>query len=125
MKDVDVNKAELIKKLEENKTKHRENFENATKGYKTEVNARIKKMLDDLTADRLTPEEVKDRIFRIWQLPVPQDHTEDYEAAIEMLQMEVRSEISVTHNDFRAFVRDDWDWKKDWVASASNYTVVK
>lgn len=55
------------------------------------------------------------------KLPKPIDMTEAYDKAIELFKRETRTERRLTHDQFRAYFRDKWDWKADWEAQNTVY----
>jgi hypothetical protein len=56
-------------------------------------------------------------------IPVPEDHTKDYDQVIEMLKMSVDEELEIESDQFACYVMDDWDWKEDFARAAfSNKT---
>lgn len=111
---VRVKRDELLKHLEENRTKHRTIFEEAQEGFRTEVI----RLLDERLAAAKSGKGIDLRIL----LPEPQDHTKDYDRVILMVKMSVEDEQELTHAEFQQYVMDDWSWKREFVATASNYT---
>jgi hypothetical protein len=58
-------------------------------------------------------------------LPMPEDHTDDYERAIKMLDLDVREDIELTEQEFAQYVLDDWGWKDQWTTTNSAYLAAK
>jgi len=54
-------------------------------------------------------------------LPEPQDHTNDYDRVITMLEMSVDSVIELDDVAFDQYVMDNWSWKGDALATNSMY----
>lgn len=103
MERITVEKAQLLAKLEQNRTDHRAIFEEALEGFKAEVTGELEQ-----TLVRLRSGLYRDvRISR----PVPVDHTRDYDRAIEMVKMAIGDEITLTEEDFASYVMDDWGWQ--------------
>lgn len=130
MKKVTVNKDELLDKLKANKAQHRETYEEALAGYKDKVREELNRMLNE-TRDKV--EEWLDRIddevleVRLWaapkaDLPKPEDHTEDYDRAITMVEMSVDDELELTESEFAELVMDDWGWKGEFVRMSQTYS---
>lgn len=111
---VKVKKDELLSHLDANRERHRAIFEEAQIGFREEVI----KLLDKRLAQAKAGKGIDLRI----QLPEPQDHTKDYDRVILMVKMSVNDEIELTQQEFQQYVMDDWSWKREWVATASNYT---
>lgn len=114
MKDVQMKVSDLKKALEKNKKAHRAEFEKALDGWKAKVTEKLEKSYQDALAKKIWIEA--------FHLPKPQDHTEDYEQAIEMLKHEQRTEITLSTQEYAQFVMDNWGWKQQFTASTAAYT---
>ena len=113
MQEVIVKKTWLITKLSHNRKTHRGQYELAFKGYRRDM---IKCLEDNL---ELVKNGHKERIYL--HETVPEDHTDDYDTALEMLEASVDDTINITAEDFVRYVQDDWHWKEQWLASTSKY----
>jgi hypothetical protein len=51
----------------------------------------------------------------------PEDHTTDYDDAIDMMEWSTDGTIELTQSQFVQYVKDDWGWKDNWVASTAAY----
>ena len=54
-------------------------------------------------------------------MPVPEDHTEDYDREILMLKMEIEAVITLTAGEFDRYVMDNWGWKASFTTSNAPY----
>ena len=113
MKEVTVNKEELLEKLRANRAKHRAVFLEAQEGYRKAVIAELDRMLQEARDGK--------KIRRRIELPEPRDHTDDYDAAIAMVEMAVCESIVISDYDFRCYVLDKWDWSETFSSSSSSY----
>ena len=113
MKTVRVNKDELVTRLLQNKDEHRRVFERAVEGWRKMVDQKINEAEAQLLSGKLI-----DIGFR---LPVPVDHTADYDRALEMLAMSVDDVVELTEERFAQIVMDDWGWKEQFTASTAAY----
>ena len=113
MKTVIVRKDELLDTLRINRSKHREVFEQAQKGY------RIKaiKLLDAALKDAERGLEIRTYI----ELESPIDQTRDYDRVISMLEMSVDTKVELSENEFSQYVLDDWNWKRQFLTTNSMY----
>lgn len=59
------------------------------------------------------------------RLEKPQDHSNDYEQAIALMEWETRDKVEISISDFERFVRDNWTWRAQFKLAHSNYTVSK
>lgn len=114
MQQVKVNTQELITKVQANRDAHRGLYEEAMEGYKNAVMAWLLLQIDYAKAN--APFETYFNEAR------PEDHTDDYDNVLDMLKMTVDKEVVLNQHEFRQYVRDDWGWKNEFLATATSYT---
>lgn len=110
MRDITVNKEELLAKLEENRRDHRQVFEEAIEGFKKEVIRQLEQYIKEV-------KEGKNRDVYV-SMPVPKDHTPDYNRAIAMVKMSVGNTITLSETDFSQYVMDDWRWQREFIGNS-------
>ena len=110
---VRVEKQNLLDTLKSNKIKHYKDYQKAKKGFITLLRKELKDMLEDL--DNGHSVELR------FDNTKPQSFINDYDEVIEMLEMSVDTQLEVTHEQFKKWVKDDWDWKSGWSSSNSIY----
>ena len=113
MNTIKVHKQQLQEALLGNREKHKETFEKAYEGFR-------KKVIHNLES-RLDQAKNGGKINLYIGLVEPQDHTEDYNNAIEMLGWHTDEYIEITLKDFRQYVNDDWGWKRDFDTTNASY----
>ena len=126
IKTVTVLRKDLLITLEKNLTTHKEVFEEAMKGYE---DAKITKMANLSTAASQATREntqanrkaVHDAYSSYSHLSRPQDNSESYELAIEIMKWETEEKIELNINDFQCYVRDRWNWKDAFKGIVSAY----
>jgi hypothetical protein len=114
MKDVKVNREQLEQKVQENRNAHRAVFEDAQKNYRDLVIEELDKMLADARSGR--------KIIRAVLLPEPEDHTEDYDRVLAMLDMSVDEVIELEEEDFKCYVLDQWGWQRSFASNTMRYS---
>jgi len=114
LSSVRVNKGFLLEKLRENKDSHRRMFEEALEGWHEEVLKTLKETIKRVKADK----QYNPR----WYLPMPTDHTADYDRVIELIEASLDEEFVLSETEFNQFVRDDWGWKADFMNTYVNYS---
>lgn len=102
MHNVTVKKADLLARVTANRDEHRELFLKAQAGYRARVIEELDRMLALAQAG--------DKLQTVVALEAPEDHTDEYNRAIDMLTMETRDEIVVDAATFRQLVRNEWAW---------------
>ena len=144
MRDVKVKRDDLLKIIRTNREKHIVEYDEAIAGYKemameliSKKEAEARKSLEQrLAAVRIQvediasadPEDILGGIVTIigamqFNLPVPQNHSKDYDQVIRMLELSVDGEISIRSDEFACYVMDDWDWKTDFTNVSNSYKV--
>jgi hypothetical protein len=113
---VEVDTQELLKRIRENRDKHRAIFESALEGFKTQVIEHLERRLEQIRKGKLPDLTIR--------LPQPEDHTEDYDCVIDMLETHTKDTIQISNLEFAMYVRDDWQWKRQFNQTVSNYTAL-
>ena len=146
LQTISIDRTKLIQKLKENKKIHIKEYEEAVKNYKIIAKYAMEQMaknaqktatlykkkakiietsedLDDWNVDYIHIDKSP-----IVNIELPRSHALEYDEAIEMLELHcpidesLKDTIQLTQDDFRKFVRDDWEWKKGW--SIANSIVI-
>ena len=109
-----VSKDRLLAILEDNRSAHRSIFEQALEAYKSQALAGFEKRIERIRAG-------KDFDIHL-RLPVPEDHTDDYDRIIRMVNLSVEENIALSESDIAKYVMDDWQWKQAWITNTASYT---
>lgn len=112
LKTITVSKDELISKITVNLDKHQEEYNQSIidrKAYAIEV---LTEQLAE-SKDGNVPE-----ILTFDKVP---NHSSEYETVIEMLTMSVDEEIEITYEQFKRYVRDEWEWKTEFLTVSGMY----
>jgi hypothetical protein len=111
--EVKVSKERLLATLEANRAAHGTTYAKAKAGY---IKVTIKELEEHLT--RLADGHLLERVY----IPgPPEDHTGDYDDAIEMMKWSTEDTVLLTQGQFKQYVQDDWGWKDAWMASNTSY----
>jgi len=108
-------KDKVLEKLRTNKSKHVAEYDLAMKEYWKALESKLESMIE-----RARSHKFDNNDFHI-RLGVPQNHEEQYDTNIEMLEMTSETEITLTEVEFRQFIRDEWDWMGDFKATVASY----
>ncbi len=109
-----LDKTELLEKVAVNYTKHRAKFEEAMAGYKIKA---INILEDHIT---LIMDNAPEKVFV--QLPMPEDHSADYERVIEMLEWSKDDELELNESEFSTYVLDQWGWQEGFSQTYAMYS---
>lgn len=115
-----VQRLQLLGKLKENRERHKNLYEEMCKGYMVlveEANEVFQVMLKE-EFEKKPPQDVDHtKIYRqAFQHAVrPREHLSDYDETIEMLEWLQEEVVRISLNQFRSWVRDEWDWQANFV----------
>jgi hypothetical protein len=116
MDAIRVNKAELTSILETNMQQHSATVEKATAIFRQ----RVQEKLDDAIRTVKKGKPIGRDVLFI-ALPIPEDHTVDYERALGMLRLSLDDEIKLGEADYRRLVMDEWEWQNTFAANTTSY----
>jgi hypothetical protein len=113
MHEITVDKADLIAKIQANRDEHRSMFIKAQERYREAMIAELDRALEEAREGK--------KIRRSFSLPVPEDHTDEFNTAIEMLEWDQRDSVELDHRDFARFVQNRWEWQASFAANTQSY----
>lgn len=113
LQTVRVNKAELLERIKKNRADHRKIYEEAMDGWKKAVIAE----LDDMHRKAL---EGKDFVLAV-RLERPEDHTDEYDTIIELLEMSLDEELELPYHEFANYALDKWGWQGRFLETSMSY----
>jgi hypothetical protein len=117
--NITVNKLDLILKIQAERDKHKALYDEAVIVYKQEFTMAARKFADEAVARAGRGQG----FVQFGWLPVPEEHTEDFDRAIEMLQWEVNDEVVLSEHDFATLVQNQWGWARAFASNTASYTV--
>jgi len=114
MQTIQIHKQKLLPIIQANKIKH-DNFYNAAlSGYWTKA--------QEVLTERLTNVKNHQEIDNYLGLSTPENHADDYVRAISMIQLSENDVLQLTEQEFDAYVRNQWGWRKSFNTINSSYT---
>ena len=105
-----VNKQELLRKLEENRSKHAKDYEKAIALWRKECEKEVSNI------NWATATAMPKSVCRLIN-DCPKSFMAEYDKAINMLEMDVRDEVQLDTQGFNMFCCDDWDWKGQFLSN--------
>ena len=114
MEQVVVKKDQLREDLVKNKAAHRAEFEKALEGYRTRCIELLEEHIDRIKKGKV-------EVVQVF-LPVPEDHTDDYDKALLTLDWTVFDEVVLSIREFDMYVRDNWSWKNEFNTTSAMYS---
>jgi hypothetical protein len=114
MNSITVDVSKVLTVLKKNKDDHIQKHKDAIEGYWAEMLLNIEKLNGKFKA--------KEKVEMInISLSPPISYEDEYETAIQMLQMHTEKTIEMSKEDFERTVLDKWEWKHQWSNSNSKY----
>ncbi len=113
MKEVKVKVAEVLKIVKANKKKHDVILKAALEIYWGKAKDVLNKCLSDI--------EQRKTINSYLDLPVPTDHSIDYDRVIRMMELSVDKNVILDDVSFSKFILNNWDWKQEFVRITTSY----
>jgi len=113
MKTVTVYVDKLNEIIGQNRDAHRAIFLKALEGYQRKVLALLEERIAELKSGKV--------ISHYISMPVPEDHTKDYDRILRMIEMHVEDTIVISQEDFAKYVMDDWEWKEKFLTTTAFY----
>lgn len=111
---IKANKSDLLVALKKNRETHAENYARAKEGFVKLLTKELEDKLDMIRKGERVPTLQFDN-------RQPEDHTDEYDEVIGMLEMSTDGTIQLSHQQYRCYVLDDWGWKQLWTASNTQY----
>jgi hypothetical protein len=113
MRTITVNKTDLIDKMSANRDEHNATFRKALEVFREKAIERFEQQIADVKAGKMPD--------RYLNLPWPEEHTQDYDRALQMLYWHQGAEIELTEAEFTQYVQDDWGWRQSFAINTTAY----
>lgn len=117
MQEVTIAVDELREIVQENREEHIQTFEEAKENFRDHV---VDELHDKI--NRAQNAEEIDDIPSYISFDQPEEHTEDYDRVLRMLELTTEDEVTLTRKEFTRYVLDDWGWKDKWESNTVSYT---
>lgn len=112
---ITVSTEELLAILEANRDKHRTVFEAALAGWRKAALKAVEECHSALERGKIPD------LYLAARLPLPEDHTRDYDRVIRMVNMHQSDRLDMDEQMFASYVQDDWGWKRQWLTTSNSY----
>ena len=109
---IKVNKAELIKKIKENKAVHEKAYAKAVIAYKKEAIRQLAELTKKVKTGDLS--------IRL-TLTTPVDNRKIYDKIIDMFAWDVNNEVDLEQTEFNEYVQDETEFARHATISNSMY----
>ena len=120
---ISASKVDLLKTLNTNLIKHKNDYIEAMKGWKKEVQSHKDYLLGCLK-DTNDPKKYKVYMSKLSNAikDEPTSYEESYDIAIEMLEWHQGEEFRLERDQFRQYVQDRWDWQRSFTQTTLRFS---
>lgn len=115
MENITVNKNDLMKTLRTNQQEHEAQYAAAIVKYR-------EKLIEELDKKLARAKEGKP-VKHQFYLPIPENFTDDFETAIQMLEWAQGDTVDLSYRDFQRFVQNKWEWNDRFASNTTAYLV--
>lgn len=115
MDDVKITKEDLLEKLKANRETHRATFELAIGVYQDKMTELLESLIERAKDGKVIPQRA------LYELPMPEDHTNEYDVAIEMLEHDTRKKFILNRREFARYFMDQWEWTESFTTNTVSY----
>lgn len=112
--DMNVRVAELQRIVQTNRDEHEALYAEAVEAYREQALSKLNEYIDDAKTGAI--------VRVIWALPFPEQHLDDYDRVLRMLELTVDDIVQLTDEEVAQFVMNDWQWGFSWAANTIAYT---
>lgn len=117
MEMITVIKADLLDKIRANREEHIRLYNEAVINYQADLIAKVSAKLDEIReSNDIT------KVSLSVALPVPEQHTDDYDSVIAMLEWEQKETIELDQGYFDQYVLNKWRWANQFLANTASYS---
>lgn len=110
--ELTFNKSQILAALRGNLERHQQIVAEARAGYVAESKRLLQERIE-------TIEQVMNLQF---PLQPPADHSNEYKAAITLLEMSVEHIVKLSYGDFRQYILNEWSWQRNFLSVNARYS---
>lgn len=114
MEDITVVKSKLIEAMKANREKHHDIVLEAQAGFREKVMERLDEMLKLAASGKKIDLHVG--------LAMPEDHTDEYDTVIGMLELDINETVELDMGQYRQWVQDQWGWQRSFTTTNAFYS---
>lgn len=117
---VTVDRLKLIESLKANLIAHQEKVKLAEEARRVAIMAAVISLHSNVLSELQKGRTVKQKALSL-SFPEISDYSGAYEDAIGMLSLHTGDVMQLDSQSYRAFIKDEWDWKQNFTTSNSQY----
>lgn len=133
-RQIEVEVSKLLATLQKHRAKHREIYYEAMESYRLvlsewysraeELAAKARSALSQPNTSKSAVDSHRWEMLSLLQTrPVePVSFLHEYDAILELLSWEKNELVTLSQEEFDMYVRDEWDWKTDFLINVGPYS---
>lgn len=110
---VTVKTTDLLETLKDNRGKHAVAYENAKKGFRILLIKELEKKLQAAKDGK--------KVALSFTNQKPDSHLAEYDDVIGMLELSEDPTLIINHQQYKQYIKDEWNWARSWTTSNSAY----
>ena len=114
MKEITIKKSKLVDKINENMTIHVKEYKELHILYTQEAILRLQVLLQNIQKN-------SHNVSLYVDLVEPTSSEDSYRTALEMLELEVNENVTISEQEFKQYIKDEWHWSRSFELSKSAY----
>jgi len=114
MQDIEVDKGKLLNIMRRNRDAHHAIVLEAQAGFREKVIERLDEMLKMAAEGKKIDINVG--------LRMPEDHTEEYDTIIGMLELDIHDTVELDMSQYKPWVQDEWGWQRSFTTTNAYYS---
>jgi len=122
---INVSRTGLVETMKANRDTHLKEYNEAKAiylaDYQKEMTEKCAKFLAQLAKDTEAGVINPNNRAVYSKLQAPESYVYEYDNKIAMFEMSVDKNIELTEQEFRQYVRDQWNWSPGFKATTANY----
>lgn len=121
MKNVVIDSSKLKEKLTENLEKHDKVYNEAVESYWLEVEKKLSSEVYKARQIIKSRDISKGGVSISIYINAPENHEEDYKTTLNMLEYNEGITVTLTREEFNAYILNKWSWADSFLVSNSRY----
>lgn len=106
---VKIKKEDLLKSIKANRDKHALEYDKAKNGFRKLLEKELRGKLNAIVESK--------NVKLAFKSVKPISHLKEYDDVIGMLELSTDTEFEINHQQYKQYVKNEWEWERMWYAS--------
>jgi len=119
---ITVTKSELLLRIVANRGRHEREYREAAEGYRKACREALAAKLEASKTEDAESWKLSEFLkFGELEHEIPRSYLREYDEVIEMVKFSSAETLVITGEQFRAWIRDEWDWMRGFKNLHTSY----